>query len=46
VVETLRGLLLLGTPVGASAGEAVAWCLGILVAAVALSGLLFRRRTA
>ena len=45
VIETLRGLLL-GTPVGASPGRAVAWCLGILVASVAASGVLFRRRTA
>jgi ABC-2 type transport system permease protein len=45
VIETLRGLLL-GTPVGGSPLRAVAWCLGILVASVAVSGVLFRRRTA
>ena len=45
VIETLRGLLL-GTPVGASPLRAVAWCLGIMVASVAVSGVLFRRRTA
>jgi ABC-2 type transport system permease protein len=45
VIETLRGLLL-GTPVGSSAWQALAWCLGILVASVALSGILFRHRTA
>ena len=45
VIETLRGLLL-GLPVGASPWKAVAWCLGILVASVAASGVLFRRRTA
>lgn len=45
VVETLRGLLL-GTPVGASPWHAVAWCGGIMVGAVAISGVLFRRRTA
>ena len=45
VIETLRGLLL-GLPVGTSPLEAVAWCLGILVASVAASGVLFRRRTA
>jgi ABC-2 type transport system permease protein len=45
VVTTLRGLLL-GTPVGASPWHAVAWCGGILVAAAAISGVLFRRRTA
>jgi len=45
VIETLRGLLL-GTPVGTSPWQALAWCLGILVASVALAGVLFRRRTA
>ncbi|MBV8996385.1 MAG: ABC transporter permease [Pseudonocardiales bacterium] len=45
VVETLRGLLL-GTPVGASPWHALAWCAGILLASVAVSGVAFRRRTA
>ena len=45
VIETLRGLLL-GLPMGTSPLKAVAWCLGILVASVACSGVLFRRRTA
>ena len=45
VVETLRGLLL-GTPVGAGPWHAVTWCGGILVGAMAISGVLFRRRTA
>jgi ABC-2 type transport system permease protein len=45
VIETLRGLLL-GVPAGSSPARAVAWCLGILVASVAVSGMLFRRRTA
>jgi ABC-2 type transport system permease protein len=45
VIETLRGLLL-GLPVGSSPAKAVAWCLAILVASVAASGVLFRRRTA
>jgi ABC-2 type transport system permease protein len=45
VIETLRGLLL-GTPVGTSPLRAVAWCLGILIASMAASGVLFRRRTA
>ena len=45
VVETLRGLLL-GTPVGASPWHALAWCGGILLASVAVSGAAFRRRTA
>jgi ABC-2 type transport system permease protein len=44
VIETLRGLLL-GTPVGSSAWTALAWCGGILVAAIAASSVLFRRRT-
>jgi ABC-2 type transport system permease protein len=45
VVESVRGLLL-DLPVGAHAWQALAWCAGILVASVALSGYLFRRRTA
>jgi ABC-2 type transport system permease protein len=44
VIETLRGLLL-GTPVGSAPWTALAWCAGILVVAVALSGVLFARRT-
>ncbi|HSR27649.1 MAG TPA: ABC transporter permease, partial [Actinomycetes bacterium] len=32
-------------PVGASLWPALAWCCGILVASVALSSVLFRRRT-
>ena len=45
VVETIRGTLL-HTPVGTYPWQALAWCGGILVTAVPLSGLLFRRRTA
>lgn len=45
VIETIRGLLL-DTPVGTSPWLALAWCGGILLASVALSSLLFRRRTA
>jgi ABC-2 type transport system permease protein len=45
VAETLRGLLL-GSPVGAQPWRALAWCGGILLVSVALSGVLFRRRTA
>ena len=45
VIETLRGLLL-GLPVGTSPWRAMAWCGGILVASVAVSAVLFRRRTA
>jgi ABC-2 type transport system permease protein len=44
VIETLRGLLL-DSPVGNSPWLALAWCGGILVASVALAGVLFRRRT-
>jgi ABC-2 type transport system permease protein len=44
VVETLRGLLL-GTPPGASAWQALAWCAGILVVSVGCSGALFAHRT-
>lgn len=45
IVETLRALLL-GTPVGGSAGTALGWCAGILAASVLASAALFRRRTA
>jgi ABC-2 type transport system permease protein len=44
VIETLRALLL-DTPVGDSAAQAVAWSTGILIAAIGLATLLFRRRT-
>ena len=45
IIESLRGFLL-GTPVGNSPWIALAWCGGILVASVAATGFLFRRRTA
>jgi ABC-2 type transport system permease protein len=45
VIESLRGLLL-GTSVGGAPWRALAWCAAILLVSVALSGLLFRRRTA
>jgi ABC-2 type transport system permease protein len=45
VIETMRGLLL-GTPVGSNPWTALAWCGGILAVSVALSGILFQRRTA
>jgi ABC-2 type transport system permease protein len=45
ITETIRGLLL-GTPTGHQPALALAWCGGILVASVALSACLFRRRTA
>jgi ABC-2 type transport system permease protein len=44
VIETLRGLLL-DAPVGSAPWQAVAWCGGIMLASVAVSGVLFRRRT-
>jgi ABC-2 type transport system permease protein len=43
VIESVRGLLM-GTPVGTSPWQALAWCGGILVVSVALTGVLFRRR--
>ncbi len=45
LIESLRGLLL-GTPVGDSPWIALAWCAGILAVSVAVTGRLFRRRTA
>lgn len=45
VIEALRALLL-DRPVGDSAWQALSWCGGILALAVAVSGVLFRRRTA
>ncbi|MFF0450403.1 ABC transporter permease [Streptomyces sp. NPDC004609] len=44
LIESLRGLLL-SQPVGTSPWVALAWCGGILVAAVGMSGALFRVRT-
>ncbi|MEU8796515.1 ABC transporter permease [Spirillospora sp. NPDC048819] len=44
VIETVRGLLL-DQPVGTRPWTALAWCAGILAVSVALSGILFRRRT-
>jgi ABC-2 type transport system permease protein len=44
VIETLRGLLL-GTPVGSNAWQAIAWCAAILAASIGASAVLFRRRT-
>jgi ABC-type Na+ transport system ATPase subunit NatA len=45
VTETIRGLLLGQPGGGVPLGTALAWCGGILVASVALSVWLFRRRT-
>jgi ABC-2 type transport system permease protein len=44
VVEALRGLLV-GTAVRSSAWVALAWCAGLLIVAIAASGVLFARRT-
>ena len=43
VTETIRGLLLGGS---APVGSALAWCAGIGIVSIALSAILFRRRTA
>jgi ABC-2 type transport system permease protein len=45
VTETLRALLL-GTPAGSHAWQALAWCAGIVAVTTALAGALFARRTA
>ncbi|OEJ23271.1 multidrug ABC transporter permease [Streptomyces agglomeratus] len=45
VIEAVRGLLL-GQPVSSTGWVALAWCTGILAASVAVSGALFKRRTA
>ena len=44
-MDSLRGLLL-GTPVGSAPWTALIWCGGLLAVAAAVSGVLFRRRTA
>jgi ABC-2 type transport system permease protein len=45
VVETLRALLL-GTPASSYPVQALAWCVGILVASILAAGFAFGRRTA
>ena len=45
VIETVRGLLM-GTPIGDSAGLAVGWCVGLLIFSTTLASVLYRRRTA
>jgi ABC-2 type transport system permease protein len=45
ITESIRGLLL-GTPAGHQLGLALAWCAGIGIISIALSAVLFRRRTA
>ncbi|MGP3534466.1 ABC transporter permease [Microbacterium sp. RD1] len=45
IIETIRGLLF-GSDVSATAGWAVAWCVGILAGALVWGAWLFRRRSA
>jgi len=45
VANAMRALLN-GTPAGASPWHAVLWCVGITICAIALGGLLYRRRGA
>jgi len=45
VIEAIRALIL-GQPVGNHAWLAVAWCIGILIVAIPLAGILFKRKTA
>lgn len=44
VIEAIRALML-GTPIGNHGVMAVAWCVGILVIAVPIATILFKRRT-
>ena len=47
VTETIRGLLRASAnPAAVPLGSALAWCGGIMVVSMALSAILFRRRTA
>ena len=43
VADTLRGLLL-GTPIGSSGAQAVAWCVGLLLVGWVAAAVLFRRQ--
>jgi ABC-2 type transport system permease protein len=45
VVEAIRALIL-GTPIGDHAWLAIVWCVGILIVAVPLASVLFKRRAA
>jgi ABC-2 type transport system permease protein len=42
MIETLRGLLL-GTPIGANASLAIAWCIAVTVACFLWAGKLYNR---
>jgi ABC-2 type transport system permease protein len=44
IIETVRGLLM-DTPIGDSAWQAVAWCVVITVTGYAAATTLYRRRT-
>lgn len=44
IIEAIRGLMI-GTPVGDHAWIAVAWCLGIMLVAIPVASILFRRKT-
>lgn len=44
IIEAVRALML-GTPVGNHAWLSVAWCLGMLVVAVPLATILYKRKT-
>lgn len=44
VIEAIRALML-GTPIGNHGWLAVAWCVGIMIVAIPLASLLFRRRS-
>lgn len=44
IIEAVRALML-GTPVGNHAWLSVAWCLGMLIVAVPLATILYRRKT-
>jgi ABC-2 type transport system permease protein len=43
IIEAIRSLLL-GTPIGANGWLAIAWCTAVLVVAVPVTGVLFRRK--
>ncbi len=45
VTETVRGLLM-GTPIGSSGWQALAWCAALALAGYLAAGALYRRRSA
>nr|AIA10458.1 ABC-2 type transporter [uncultured bacterium] len=44
IIEAIRALML-GLPVGDHAWKSVVWCVGILIVAIPLASILFRRKT-